>query len=132
MFLDLGKVEVIAEVWLNGKALGTFWKPPFLCDITGMLRTEANELEVRVTNLWPNRLIGDEQFPDDRSRNGEWKSGVIPAMPEWLQKGTPRPESRRLTFCTRKHWHKDGALLPSGLLGAVTLRQARIATVIAS
>ena len=132
IFLDLGKVEVIAEVWLNGKVLGTFWKPPFLCDITGMLRTEANELEVRVTNLWPNRLIGDEQFPDDCSRNGEWKSGVIPSIPEWLKKGTPRPESRRLTFCTWKHWHKDDALLPSGLLGPVMLRQARIATVITS
>jgi len=100
--------------------------------ITGMLRTEVNELEVRVTNLWPNRLIGDEQFPDDYSRNGEWKSGVIPAMPEWLKKGTAPPESRRLTFCTWKHWHKDDALLPSGLLGPVMLRQARIAAVITS
>jgi hypothetical protein len=132
MFLDLGRVEVIAEVWLNGKALGTFWKPPFVSDITGLLRSEANELEVRVTNLWPNRLIGDEQFPDDCSRDGEWKSGVIPVMPAWLKKGTPRPESRRLTFCTWKHWHKDDALPPSGLLGPVTLRQVGISTVLRS
>lgn len=132
IFLDLGKVEVIAEVWLNGKSLGTFWKPPFVCDVTELLHSEANELEVRVTNLWPNRLIGDEQFPDDCTQNGEWRSGVIPVMPAWLKEGRPRPESRRLTFCTWKHWHKDDALLPSGLLGPVMLRQVRTVTLIGS
>lgn len=132
LFLDLGRVEVIAEVWLNGNFLGTFWKPPFLCDVTRLLRPEANELEVRVTNLWPNRLIGDEQFPDDCSKNGQWRSGVIPEWPEWLKKGQPRPESRRLTFCTWKHWHQSDALLPSGLLGPVMLRQVKTVTIAGS
>jgi hypothetical protein len=121
-FLDLGRVEVIAEVWLNGKSLGTLWKPPFVCEITGMLHPQVNELEVRITNLWPNRLIGDEQFPDDCTENGRWKTGVIPAWPNWLKNGKPRPESRRLTFCTWKHWKREDPLLPSGLLGPVTLR----------
>jgi hypothetical protein len=130
LFLDLGRVEVIAEVWLNGKSLGTFWKPPFVCEITGLLRSQANELEVHVTNLWPNRLIGDEQFPDDCTKDGQWKSGVIPAWPEWLKKGLPRPESRRLTFCTWKHWRREDPLLPSGLLGPVTLRYVRTVNII--
>ena len=125
LFLDLGRVEVIAEVWLNGKSLGTLWKPPFVCEITGLLSQYTNELDVHVTNLWPNRLIGDEQFPDDCTENGQWKSGVIPAWPEWLKKGQPRPESRRLTFCTWKHWRREDPLLPSGLLGPVTIRQVR-------
>ena len=125
LFLDLGRVEVIAEVWLNGRFLGTLWKPPFVCEVTGLLRLEANELEVRVTNLWPNRLIGDEHFPDDCAPDGRWKSGVIPILPEWLKNGQPRPEPRRLTFCTWKHWEQSDALLPSGLLGPVTLRQVR-------
>ena len=126
LILDLGRVEVIAEVWLNGFSLGTIWKPPFVCDITGMLLPKANELEVQVTNLWVNRLIGDEQYPDDCSENGQWRSGPIPSWPEWITKGLPRPESRRLTFCTWKHWRKDDPLKPSGLLGPVTLRQTKI------
>ena len=125
MFLDLGRVEVIAEVWLNGRLLGTLWKPPFVCEVTGMLSRETNELEVRVTNLWPNRLIGDEQFPDDCTNDHGWKNGVIPAWPEWLKNGKPRPEPRRLTFCTWKHWRQNDVLLPSGLLGPVTLKQVR-------
>lgn len=129
LFLDLGRVEVNAEVWLNGKSLGTLWKPPFICEITGLLRPQANELEVHVTNLWPNRLIGDEQFPDDCTENGQWKSGVIPVLPEWLKKGQPRPESRRLTFCTWKHWHREDPLLPSGLLGPVNIRHVRIVSI---
>jgi hypothetical protein len=132
IFLDLGRVEVIAEVWLNGKSLGTLWKPPFDCEVTGLLRAKANDLEVRVTNLWPNRLIGDEQFPDDCAADGSWRKGVIPAWPEWLKTGKPRPEPRRLTFCTWKHWGQDDALLPSGLLGPVTLRQMKRAKIAGS
>jgi len=123
LLLDLGRVEVVAEVWLNGKSLATLWKPPFVCEITNLLHPKINELEVHITNLWPNRLIGDEQFPDDCTEAGDWKSGPVPALPEWLKKGQPRPEPRRLTFCTWKHWRKDDPLLPSGLLGPVTLRQ---------
>ena len=125
MELDLGRVEVIAEVSLNGKALKTLWKPPFVCDVTSALRPGENELEVRITNLWPNRLIGDEQYPDD-CVSGTWKSGGgIPAWPEWLRKGQPRPEPRRLTFSAWKHYQKDEPLLPSGLLGPVVLRSVQ-------
>jgi len=125
LFLDLGRVEVIAEVWLNGTSLGTLWKPLFICEVTGLLRAKANNLEVRVTNLWPNRLIGDEQFPDDCTADGSWKKGVIPAWPEWLKNSKARPEPHRLTFCTWKHWSGDDTPLPSGLLGPVTLKQMR-------
>ena len=61
LYLDLGRVDVIAEAILNGHNLGILWKPPFRADITGVIHTGANDLEVRVVNLWPNRLIGDEQ-----------------------------------------------------------------------
>ena len=120
--LDLGDVQVIAEVRVNGKSLGTLWKPPFRSDVTDAAKEGANELEVKVTNLWPNRLIGDEQYPDDCTPNGTWVAGGIPAWPEWLQKGRPRPEPRRLTFTTFKHWKKDDALMPSGLIGPVVVR----------
>ena len=46
IFLDLGRVEVIAEIWLNRKSLGTLWKPPFRCEVTDALRQLGYEHEV--------------------------------------------------------------------------------------
>ena len=120
--LDLGEVQVMAEVKLNGRDLGVLWKRPFIVDATDVLRLGRNELEIKVTNLWPNRLIGDERFPDDCTPDGTWLKGSIPAWPEWVLQGKPRPEPRRLTFTTWKYYTKDSPLLPSGLLGPVTLR----------
>ena len=70
ILLDLGSVKEIAEVRLNGQDLGILWKSPFRVDITKVAKTGDNDLEVRVTNLWPNRLIGDEQYPDDCQWDG--------------------------------------------------------------
>ncbi len=120
--LDLGEVKVMAEARLNGKDLGVLWKPPYAIEVTKALKPGRNQLEVKVTNLWPNRLIGDEQYPDDCTPDGSWKSGRLPAWPEWLLKGQPRPEPRRLTFTTWKYYAKDSPLVPSGLLGPVTVR----------
>ena len=64
LLLDLGRVEAMAEVVLNGKNLGVFWKPPFVIDITGTARSGMNSLEVRVTGTWRNRLIGDAKYPN--------------------------------------------------------------------
>jgi len=94
------------------------WKPPYAVDVTGALKPGRNQLEVKVTNLWPNRLIGDEQYPDDV----EWDGISIKKWPDWMLKGEPRPSKDRVTFTTWKHWRKGSALLPSGLLGPVTLR----------
>lgn len=116
--LDLGRVQVIAEVRLNGKDLGILWKAPFRVDVTDAAKAGDNELEVRVTNLWPNRLIGDEQYPDDC----EWNGITIKRWPDWMVKGEPRPVPERLTFTTWKHWHKDSPLQPSGLIGPVVFR----------
>lgn len=61
--LDLGVVYDLAEVFVNGKSAGILWKKPFNIDISGLLVHGANEIEVRLTNTWANRLIGDQQ-PD--------------------------------------------------------------------
>ncbi len=119
--LDLGRVEVIARVTLNGHPLGVLWKPPFVFDVSGKLRNGVNELKVEITNLWPNRLIGDENYPDDCTPDGSWVKMHLPAWPEWLKKGESRPEKRRLTLTTYKHWKQGDPLLPSGLLGPVRL-----------
>ena len=124
-FLDLGRVEVMAEVRLNGVDLSVLWKPPFRVDVTRALQPGRNRLEVKVTNLWPNRLIGDERYPDDCTVDGTWKTGPIPAWPEWFLRHQPRPEPRRLTFTTWKYYTAETPLLASGLLGPVTLQMAR-------
>jgi len=120
LWLNLGTVKNLAEVFVNGKPLGILWKPPFRADITGAVHLGKNKLEIKVTNLWPNRLIGDEQLPEDR----EWLPDLkLKAWPQWLLDGKPSPTGR-LTFTTWHHWKKDDALLPSGLLGPVTLQTA--------
>jgi len=116
-YLDLGGVHEFAQVKLNGKDLGVLWKPPFRVDVTGVLTTGENQLEVRVTNLWPNRLIGDEQLPEDSQRNPD---GTLKEWPKWLQDGRPSPAGRR-AFTTWRLWKKGDALLESGLVGPVRL-----------
>jgi len=92
-YLDLGRVEVMARVKLNGKDVGTVWKTPFRVDVTDALRSGENQLEVTVANLWPNRLIGDAGLPKEQ----------------------------RVSRTTWNPFTKDTELLASGLLGPVTL-----------
>jgi hypothetical protein len=117
LYLNLGKVAVMAEVKLNGQDLGILWKEPYRVDVTGVLRPGDNELEIKVVNLWINRLIGDEQLPEDSERN---KNGNLKQWPDWLMKGQPSP-SGRSTFTSWRLWKKNAALVESGLIGPVTL-----------
>ena len=98
LYLDLGEVREIAEVRVNGRDLGILWKPPFRVALGAAARPGWNALEVAVTNLWPNRLIGDQR--------------VAPAL--------------RLTRTNIAKFKAESPLLPSGLLGPVTLRAARV------
>ncbi|OGV68051.1 MAG: hypothetical protein A3K19_26980 [Lentisphaerae bacterium RIFOXYB12_FULL_65_16] len=120
LYLDLGTVAVIAQVKLNDKDLGIQWKPPFRIEITDVVRPGENALEVRVVNLWPNRLIGDAQLPEDCEWRGD---NSLKEWPKWLVDNTPRT-SGRITFTTWNHWKKDSPLLDSGLLGPVLIRAA--------
>ena len=66
-YLNLGKLGDIATVKLNGEEVGVYWKPPYIADITDDIKEGVNKLEVSVTNLWINRLIGDEMLaPEER------------------------------------------------------------------
>jgi hypothetical protein len=133
IYLDLGQVEVLAEVELNGKNLGIVWKQPYRLDISSAIKNGTNELLVKVTNLWPNRLIGDEHLPEenkysDRIFEGQVGGYGIEKMPDWYIKGEPKPPGGRTTFSTWKHFEKDDPLLESGLVGPVMLRVGKLIT----
>ena len=93
--IDLGEVKNIAEVIINGKNLGTVWKKPFKVNISEGLKVGDNTLEIKVTNLWVNRLIGDAQ-PDVKTK---------------------------ITFTTMPFYQANAPLLPSGLMGPVLILQ---------
>lgn len=115
LYLDLGRVEVISEVKLNGKPIGNVWKPPYRLDITSAVRPGENDLEIQVVNLWPNRLIGDEQLPPEYEYGGEAGGfnfsgpgmGSITKIPAWYAQGKPKPPGKRVTFCIWRHYNKD-------------------------
>ncbi len=118
--LDLGRVEIIARVRINGRDLGILWKEPYRLDVTDAVHTGANDLEVAVTNLWPNRLIGDEQLPAENDYATGGEHGIL-KLPDWYAKGEPKPPGGRITFATWKFYTKDEPLFESGLLGPVRL-----------
>jgi hypothetical protein len=93
LWLDLGRVESIAEVSISGRALGIAWKRPFRVEVTRALKPGPNEIEIKVTNLWVNRMIGDRQ-PDAPTQ---------------------------FTFTRPVFYEADSPLLPSGLLGPVRI-----------
>jgi hypothetical protein len=97
LWLDLGDVKNIAEITVNGKPLGVLWKAPFRVDVTGALKPGSNTLEIKVTNLWVNRLIGDQQ-PD---------------------------VTTKYTYTAVQFYRADSPLLPSGLIGPVQLISSR-------
>lgn len=117
ILLDLGDVQIMANVILNGKDLGIFWKPPYRVDITEAIKSGENSLQIKVVNLWVNRLIGDQQLPPDSERN---PNGTLKRFPEWVLQGKPSPTGR-FTFTTWELWKKDSKPVKSGLLGPVKI-----------
>ena len=116
LVLDLGNLRNLAEAFVDGVKLPTLWRPPFRCVLPpGPARTAR--LRVEVTNLWPNRLIGDDFLPEDADRAA---NGGVKAIPAWVTEGRPSPTGRT-TFTTWRHWTKDDRPLPSGLFGPVRL-----------
>ena len=91
VWLDLGDVKNLAEVSVNGKSLGIVWKTPYRVDITGALKAGKNTIEIKVTNAWVNRIIGDRQ----------------PNV------------AKTYTFTSPKFYKAESKLVASGLLGPV-------------
>ena len=91
--LDLGDVKNLAEVVVNGKSLGVVWKHPFRVELTDAVKSGENKLEIKVVNLWVNRLIGDAQ------------PGI----------------KQKITYTTMPFYQANSPLLSSGLIGPVRI-----------
>jgi hypothetical protein len=94
IWLDLGEVHELAAVRINGKPAAILWKIPYALRADPFLHAGENTIEIDVTNLWPNRLIGDAQSPN----------------------------IKHYTWTNIRKYTKDSPLLPSGLLGPVVLQ----------
>ncbi len=94
VFIDLGKVGVMATVTLNGKNVGTTWIAPYRLNISDAIQEGENKLEVKVVNVWRNRLTGDKTLPEDQ----------------------------RTTSVLIDHITPEEKLISSGLMGPVTVR----------
>lgn len=133
--IDLGEVKNTAKLRVNGKEVAYLWNAPFRADITDALRKGDNLVEVDVTNLWPNRMIGDEQWPDDMVWSEPYCYPDAPGKPEvgrfmervptWLAEGKERPSSHRKTITSFKFFKKDTPLLRSGMMGPVKVEMVK-------
>jgi hypothetical protein len=115
VFLDLGEVKNVAQVRLNGKDLGILWTAPRRVNITELAQAKDNELEIDVVNLWPNRLTGDGLLPENqRITKTNVRAYNTPApAPHYCDTDVSCAESVKMG--------PPPGLLPSGLLGPVTL-----------
>ena len=100
LYLDLGRVQKVADVAVNGARLGILWKPPYCCEITGAVRSGRNRLTIEVANTWSNRLVGDAHAAEGKRY------------------------CRTNITGSKKPW-RDVPLLESGLLGPVQLTSAQ-------
>lgn len=103
LWLDLGDTREIAQVRINGVKSTPLWMKPFTERVDQLMRPGDNQVDVEVTNFWPNRIIGD------------------------LQPGN----EHRYTSTNIRAFKSSSPLLPSGLLGPVTLRRVAVLPVIA-
>jgi hypothetical protein len=111
MRLDLGKVEDMARVTLNGKLLGTVWSAPYRVAIpAGLLKKRDNLLKIEVVNTWHNRLVGDTKPKDKGARKLKWENGLL---------GGKSYSAGRYTFSNKPD--ARGKLHPAGLLGPVRI-----------
>lgn len=123
VYLDIGTVKHIAEVTVNGTNLGVLWTAPWRIDVTEAIKVGENRIEIAVTNVWANRLIGDEHEPADviwELGDPKFNSGYfLKEFPDWFLKGEARPSQGRYTFVTWNYFTKDSPLEASGLMGPV-------------
>lgn len=114
-FIDLGVVDDMARVRLNGKDMGVVWCAPWRIEISGAFKEGKNELEIEIANRWINRLLGDRLEPDANVRTIKFENGFL---------GGDEFSAGRYTFTTgfSKRMAEAAELQSSGLLGPVIIK----------
>jgi len=92
--IDLGNVGQMADIFVNGEHVRFIWKAPYKVQWTGSLKPGKNTIEIKVVNLWPNRLIGDQQ-----------------------------PGAEKVTYTGMSFYRENSPLMPSGLMGPVVIEK---------
>ncbi|MBT4398203.1 MAG: glycosyl hydrolase [Bacteroidetes bacterium] len=117
-FIDLGVINDMAGVKLNGKDIGVIWCAPWRIDISDALKEGENKLEIEVANRWINRLLGDRQDADANVRKVKFDNGLL---------GGQEFSTGRYTFTTQAAMasFRFTEPLPSGLLGPVKIKQQK-------
>ena len=121
--LDLGTMNDIASIKINGIDLGVTWYPPYIIDVSKAIKNGTNQIKITVTNNWANRLIGDEKEPADF----EWGADrdelgrAMKSFPDWFVKNKPRPSVGRKSFVLWYYYRANSQLKPAGLVGPVKL-----------
>ena len=111
---------------VNGVFLGTVWAPPHRVRVRpGLLKPTGNRIEIDYTNVWANRLIGDERFPEVCERRtaqclGREIGSRPTRYPAFLKTGRLPPDTRRRTFSMWNYFTAESPLVPSGLVGPVS------------
>ena len=93
VFIELDSIYNIATIKVNGVHCGTLWTPPYRLDISKVIKSGENQIEIEVANTWHNRLIGDSLLPPEK----------------------------RITWTTAPFRLKEKPLLPAGLIGEIKL-----------
>jgi hypothetical protein len=122
--LELGDVQNIATVTLNGHALGVLWAAPFAVDVKPWLHEGNNTIEIAVTDRWTNRMIGDELLPADAvyaMDGGPMYSGRLAKFPVWFGDPAKTALRQRTSFATWHYFSATSPLVSAGLLGPVKL-----------
>ena len=113
-YIDLGVINDIARVRINGKELGVIWCAPWRIDISGAIKEGINEIEIEVANRWVNRLLGDRLEPDANVRTVKFENGFMEGKEYSTGRYTFTPERAMGGFDFTEP-------LPSGLIGPVKI-----------
>jgi beta-galactosidase/beta-glucuronidase len=87
LWLEIGKVANLADVYVNGIYCGTAWTVPYRVNISKALKNGKNKIEIDLSNTWANRLIGDHALPENKQitwTNAPYRLGNKPLLPAGL------------------------------------------------
>lgn len=113
--LDLGAVKGgLVRVYVNGLDCGAVWTAPWSLPVGVALTPGTNHIELRFTNTWQNRLIGDCALPAEQRVT---QSGL-----HYFQGARQKVPGKGWRPTVYSGYTSEDALQSNGILGPVVLR----------